>query len=121
MAVVHVKSTPATEGLGADSTLLCNLINALVEAGLSSTHRTHRVQVLAALQMSARQGAHSQIDLILGQAPVDQLAETSLMTLLRGCFSFRSCLQEWIGFRDRVAEELKNRGADVGRLMIGLY
>jgi hypothetical protein len=92
-----------------------------VEKGHEGTDRAYRVSVLAKLQELARSGDYSEIDVALSQAPVSQLAETSLMTLLRGSYRFKTRLKDWDGFRDRVASELKKRGAPVNRLLIGLY
>lgn len=92
-----------------------------VESGHAGTDRAYRVKVLKKLQDLARAGDYSEIDAALFQAPVSQLAETSLMTLLRGSYRFKSRLAGWESFRERVALELDERGADVKRLLVGLY
>lgn len=92
-----------------------------VETGRAGTDRIYRVRVLSKLQELARAGNYSEIDTALNLAPVPQLAETSLMTLLRGSFRFKTKLDYWDAFRDKVSSELGNRGADVKRLLVGLY
>lgn len=101
--------------------LLPEWLRPFIETGHEGTDRTYRVEVLAKLQALARSGEYSEIDAALDSAPVSQLAETSLMTLLRGSYRFKTKLQNWDGFRDRVAAELTTRGAAVNRLLIGLY
>lgn len=92
-----------------------------IEKGHDGTDRAYRVEVLTKLQALALSGEFSEIDAALQWAPVSQLAETSLMTLLRGSYRFKIRLKDWDGFRDRVAAELNKRGAAVNRLLIGLY
>ncbi|WP_181165797.1 N-6 DNA methylase [Mesorhizobium sp. B2-4-12] len=104
----------------ADSSLP-DWLRPFVETGYNGTDRAYRVRVLAKLQELARSGEYSEIDAALNQAPISQLAETSLMTLLRGSYRFKTKLKDWDGFRDRVASELGKRGAAVNRLLIGLY
>ncbi|UHC14460.1 N-6 DNA methylase [Methylobacterium currus] len=91
-----------------------------IDRGLEGTDREYRVQVLIRLQELAIAGTYSEIDVALERAPLPQLAETSLMTLLRGTYRFRSRLSGWNNFRDRIAEEFERRGAPVEKLMIGL-
>lgn len=92
-----------------------------VEKGMDGTERGYRVRILGKLQELAQLGNYVEIDDALEASPVSQLAETSLMTLLRGTYRFKSQLRDWNGFRDRVALELDQRGQNVKRLLIGLY
>ena len=92
----------------------------LVDAGLEGTERSHRVAVLACIANVARSGAWKEIDSVLTDVPISVLAETSLMTLLRGTYRFKEKLAEWDGFRARVTAEFDARKADTSRLMFGL-
>nr|WP_299499622.1 N-6 DNA methylase [uncultured Rhizobium sp.] len=92
-----------------------------VESGLEGTERQYRVSVLGKLQELAQLGNYVEINAALDASPVSKLAETSMMTLLRGTYRFKAKLKDWDGFRDRVAFELGQRGQDVKRLLVGLY
>lgn len=122
-AVLGLESIPPAIRLAQNLAggLLPDWLGPFVETGHEGTDRAYRVSVLAKLQELARSGDYSEIDVALRQAPVSQLAETSLMTLLRGSYRFKTRLKDWDGFRDRVASELNKRGAPVNRLLIGLY
>ncbi|WP_327210006.1 hypothetical protein [Rhizobium leguminosarum] len=91
-----------------------------VEEGLNGTGRQERVALLSTLSELAVEGAWERIDTALDQSQVDRLADTTLMTLVRGTFRFRSRLRAWDTFRDRVATEFRRRGADAERLMRAL-
>lgn len=66
-----------------------------VEAGLKGTGRQERVALLTTLSELAVEGAWERIDTALDQSQVDRLADTTLMTLVRGTFRFRSRLRVW--------------------------
>ncbi|WP_315921473.1 hypothetical protein [Mesorhizobium sp. SP-1A] len=92
----------------------------LVDAGLEGTERSHRVAVLTCIANVARSGAWKEIDSVLTDVPISALAESSLVTLLRGTYRFKEKLAGWDGFRTRVAAELHARKADTARLMFGI-
>ncbi|MBK3404175.1 N-6 DNA methylase [Methylorubrum populi] len=93
----------------------------LVAAGLQGADKNARYDVLLRIQELAKEGAFEEIDRALSEAPVDALADTSLMTLLRGSYRFRSRVPCWDGFRDRVRDVYASRDMPVDDLMYGLY
>jgi hypothetical protein len=95
-------------------------IRPFVEAGLDGTARQERVDVLSKLNELADDGAWETINASLDQSQVEQLADSTLMTLVRGTYRFKSRLQAWDTFRNRVAVEFHRRGSVVERLMLGL-
>ncbi|CAX25998.1 protein of unknown function [Methylorubrum extorquens DM4] len=115
----------ADEGGGADIAPAVRAMPAwmlpLVEAGRAGTGKDVRYDVLVRIQDLAKEGTYGEIDAALAEAPVEDLADTSLMTVLRGTYRFRSRLACWNGFRDRVAAEYGNRDMPVAELMYGLY
>lgn len=93
----------------------------VVEAGMEDLHRRDRVQILMRMQGLARAGETAEVDAALAALPVANAAETTLITFLRGTYAFRKRLRGWVGFRDRVAEELARRDAPVSEILVGLY
>lgn len=92
----------------------------LVEAGIEGTDRPHRVAVLSDIADVARNGAWKEIDDVLAAVSVPDLADASLMTLLRGTYRFKEKLAGWEDFRSRVETELDARKADTAHLMVGI-
>ena len=94
--------------------------NDIVRAGLREVGDTVRVNLLSQMQKLARSGDVSQIDFVLDQVDVQYLSQLSLITLLRGTFAFKSRLQNWENFRDRVTEEFDRRAIDRRKVLAGL-
>lgn len=118
-----MKDDAGTNGtpLADDAPQLPAWVRPFVESGLAGTDRAYRVTVLAKMQELAVTCRYDAIDAALDLVPVTELADTSLLTLLRGSWRFRSALRDWSGFRDRVAAVLHGRGAPVDRLLVGMY
>jgi hypothetical protein len=92
----------------------------VINAGMQEPGDAARVNMIAQMQEIARSGDVSQIDDVLDHVDVQALHEISLITLLRGTYSFSSRLQNWSAFRDRVGVELDRRGLDRDKILAGL-
>lgn len=62
----------------------------------------------------------SSFDRVFGSVSTMRLNTTSLLTLLRGTFSVRSKITEWLRFKSAVYATLNSRSLDASALMRGL-
>ncbi|HWK96950.1 MAG TPA: N-6 DNA methylase [Pseudolabrys sp.] len=104
---------PIAEGLPAWA-------NEIVKAGLEDPGNAARVNLLVHMQRIARSHDLSEVDAVLERIDVRSLSQMSLITFLRGTFSFSGRLRSWKGFRDRVGQEFDRRGMDRNKILTGL-
>jgi hypothetical protein len=62
----------------------------------------------------------SSFDRLFQSMDTKRLNTTCLLTLLRGTFSVRAKIKEWMRFKSEVSETLNNRSLDASALMRGL-
>lgn len=116
-SLFHRRPDPPRAGRQAQ---LPKWIGALIAAGTDAPSRESRVQLLVQIQSVARTGNTAEIDIVLDRLDVSNLAEISLITLLRGTFAFSDKLANWGNFRDRVSREFARRGIDRKKVLAGL-
>lgn len=96
-------------------------LQTLESRGRDTTDQIELADTYTKLRKLAGRGAYAEIDAALDLADPFKLAEASSLTLLRGSFPFRTKLQNWTAFRDRVAGFLEAKGAPTKRILAGLY